>query len=470
MPDTPPESGAEEPGAAGTPQPDDATKSLDVPEWVSEIRRLYVEPKTRAKLRQEGAIAPQKRKLGLPGLRGSRRSGDGNGGDRAGGAHSARSHSRAAEPTDVSRPAPTTPMSRSSPRPPRCHPARSRPLQPDPVYDGRRRGGGPTRRRWSRSRSSRSRWAPGSTPTSWPPVTRRMTAMPKRPAEDAIERRLCRRRGQLPAPSPTPPTQPVLRSRTPRTVVAPQADAALVGRRCRCRPPDPEPLEEEHHRSLAELAGLSPPEPGPDTWLPAVPPAAAVEPPVDTVVTSIPEPAGEPEAPPVSAPVAQPEALVEPGAVEPAVVEPAAEHDEPDPARSLSRRRLRRQSSRQSSPSQNPACPRSPSSPMPPVHERSRTGPQAEPPRRPPAAGCGRGADHRRCDRGAHPGARSSGPTPVAAIEETTPVAAVESRPRRLRGSAVRRRSTLLARRLRQRSPTLARAAEHRAGRHPVVA
>ena len=41
--------------------------SLDVPEWVSELRRLYVEPKTRAKLRQEGAIAPQKRKLGLPG-------------------------------------------------------------------------------------------------------------------------------------------------------------------------------------------------------------------------------------------------------------------------------------------------------------------------------------------------------------------------------------------------------------------
>ena len=47
--------------------------SLDVPEWVSELRRLYVEPKTRAELRQEGVIAPQKRRLGLPGGRGSRR-------------------------------------------------------------------------------------------------------------------------------------------------------------------------------------------------------------------------------------------------------------------------------------------------------------------------------------------------------------------------------------------------------------
>ena len=46
---------------------------LDVPEWVSELRRLYVEPKTRAKLRQEGVIAPQKRTLGLPVGRGSRR-------------------------------------------------------------------------------------------------------------------------------------------------------------------------------------------------------------------------------------------------------------------------------------------------------------------------------------------------------------------------------------------------------------
>jgi hypothetical protein len=51
----------------------DGRESLDVPEWVSELRRLYVEPKTRAKLRQEGVIAPQKRRLGLPSGRGSRR-------------------------------------------------------------------------------------------------------------------------------------------------------------------------------------------------------------------------------------------------------------------------------------------------------------------------------------------------------------------------------------------------------------
>lgn len=51
----------------------DGRGSLDVPEWVSELRRLYVEPKTRAKLRQEGVIAPQKRRLGLPSGRGSRR-------------------------------------------------------------------------------------------------------------------------------------------------------------------------------------------------------------------------------------------------------------------------------------------------------------------------------------------------------------------------------------------------------------
>ena len=49
--------------------------ALDVPEWVSELRRLYVEPKTRAKLRQEGTIAPQKRRLGLPGGRGGSRRG-----------------------------------------------------------------------------------------------------------------------------------------------------------------------------------------------------------------------------------------------------------------------------------------------------------------------------------------------------------------------------------------------------------
>ena len=136
MPDTPPGSGVEEPDAGGTQQPDDATKSLDVPEWVSELRRLYVEPQTRAKLRQEGAIAPQKRKLGLPGLRGSRRSGDGNGDERAGGAHSARSHSEPAEPTDVSQPAPTTPHEPIFTSIAAVPPGQVPPAQPDPAFDG----------------------------------------------------------------------------------------------------------------------------------------------------------------------------------------------------------------------------------------------------------------------------------------------------------------------------------------------
>jgi hypothetical protein len=56
----------------GSDAPADGRESLDVPEWVSELRRLYVEPKTRAKLRQEGAITPQKRRRGLTGGRGSR--------------------------------------------------------------------------------------------------------------------------------------------------------------------------------------------------------------------------------------------------------------------------------------------------------------------------------------------------------------------------------------------------------------
>ena len=39
---------------------------------MSELRRLYVEPKTRAEIRQEGAFAPLKRKLHLPGSRRAR--------------------------------------------------------------------------------------------------------------------------------------------------------------------------------------------------------------------------------------------------------------------------------------------------------------------------------------------------------------------------------------------------------------
>jgi len=75
VPDTSPDGAAPQDGLerAAAEGGADARGSLDVPEWVSELRRLYVEPKTRASLRREGAIVPQKRKLGLPGGRGSRR-------------------------------------------------------------------------------------------------------------------------------------------------------------------------------------------------------------------------------------------------------------------------------------------------------------------------------------------------------------------------------------------------------------
>ena len=69
MPDTSPEAAAPDDGIERLLGDGGAEGrgALDVPEWVSELRRLYVEPKTRASLRQQGAIAPQKRKLGLPG-------------------------------------------------------------------------------------------------------------------------------------------------------------------------------------------------------------------------------------------------------------------------------------------------------------------------------------------------------------------------------------------------------------------
>ena len=75
MPDTSPEAAAPDDGIEHLVGDGGAEGrgALDVPEWVSELRRLYVEPKTRASLRQQGGISPQKRKLGLPGGRASRR-------------------------------------------------------------------------------------------------------------------------------------------------------------------------------------------------------------------------------------------------------------------------------------------------------------------------------------------------------------------------------------------------------------
>jgi hypothetical protein len=344
VPDTPPGSGVDEPDAGGTQQPDDATKSLDVPEWVSEIRRLYVEPQTRAKLRQEGGIAPQKRKLGLPGLRGSRRSGDGNGDERAGGAHSARSHSEPAEPTDVSQPAQAAPHEPIFTSIAAVPPGTVPPARPDPAFDGDGAAG-----------SDPSKVEP-------PPMVEEqvgawlnsyLEATGHAADDDAAEGRVedattdasvAAEPATLPAPGPMAPLGTAAAAHP-----AASADAgpplAPVGsdvleRGAQDGPHtaiEPEPLEEAHHRSLAELAGLSPPEPGPDTWLPAVPPppaAEAYEPPLDTVVTSMPEPGREPEPEPVREPVSQPAARLEPieePAALPAVTEPAAEkYDEPE--------------------------------------------------------------------------------------------------------------------------------------------
>jgi hypothetical protein len=344
VPDTPPESGAEESGAAGTNQPDDAPKALDVPEWVSELRRLYVEPKTRAKLRQEGAIAPQRRKLGLPGLRGSRRSGDGNGGDRAVGAHSIPS---APDQTDAWEQAQPAPAEQLPPAPAEPIFTSTAAVPPSPVPPvgpeaGRGDSAGP------RSDGSHGEPQPiveeqvGAWLNSYLEATGHAADDPDTGAGAPAEHRpsaeaAVESQAALPAAGPTtPPTTPGAASsedgvsdEAPPASSATDAGIAV----------DPEPVEEEHHRSLAELAGLSAPEPGPDTWMPAVPPPpepVAYEPPVDTVVTSIPEPGREPE----PEPVAQPETIVESAAAGPAPVEPvvatddepvAATDDEPGP-------------------------------------------------------------------------------------------------------------------------------------------
>ena len=210
----------------------------------------------------------------------------------------------------------------------------------------------------------------------------------------------------------------------------------------------PEPLEEEHHRSLAELAGLSPPEPSPDTWLPAVPPPPQprLEPPVDTVVTSIPEPGGSPS--PAPSPSRWPS---------------------PSPSSSRRSSNLRRHRtgggsttsrSRPVEPSRSTSR-RRPTPDPPAVVEASR--PRAGSPTsrsRRPMRRAGGEADPGRAptvDPGRRRSPRSTrrGPTP-APVEETTPATAVEeatrsprsrSRPRtRPRKRRWRRRPTLLPR------------------------
>lgn len=74
MPDdlTPPRDGdaVNEPTPPAGAEPGPSREAYDIPEWVSEVRRLYVEPKTRAKIREESAGARHRR---LSGIRPSRR-------------------------------------------------------------------------------------------------------------------------------------------------------------------------------------------------------------------------------------------------------------------------------------------------------------------------------------------------------------------------------------------------------------
>ena len=222
---------------------------------------------------------------------------------------------------------------------------------------------------------------------------------------------------------------------------------------------EPEPLEEAHHRSLAELAGLSPPEPGPDTWLPAVPPppaAVAYEPPVDTVVTSMPEPGREPEPDPVREQVSQPAARLEPieePVALPVVTEPAAEeYDEPG---------------RCGRPSLPPAAAESTTSPR--LAARLVTQPAAEEYDEPadlqPAV-----TEPPEGEFDEPEPAPVEETEPVEAIEETTPVAAVDESTQDLAEEAPAPGRARCRGWPRHRAPTLARAPEHRAGGHPVVA
>ena len=351
MPDTPPGSGVEEPDAGDAQQPDDATKSLDVPEWVSELRRLYVEPQTRAKRRQEGSIAPQKRKLGLPGLRGSRRPGDGNGDDRAGGAHSARSHSEPVERTDMSQPAATPPPEPIFTSIAAVPPGQVTPARPDPAFEGD-----------GVAESDLSKVEPQPLVEeqvgAW--LNSYLVATGHAADDDAADDEAAEGRVEDATTDATVVDDPQTSSGPVPTAPIGRAGAADAAPSAHAGPPgdlvgsdvlqpgaqdrpgtatEPEPLEEAHRPSLAELAGLSPPEPGPDTWLPAVPPppaAVAYDPPVDTVVTSMPEPGREPEPEPeaarerVSQPATRLEPIEEPVAL-PVVTEPAAEgSDEPE--------------------------------------------------------------------------------------------------------------------------------------------
>jgi hypothetical protein len=77
VPEGPPDPAGQHDGAERTVvEGSHGRVSLDVSEWVSELRRLYVEPKTRAARRQEGEIAPQRSKRGRARGRGSARTAD----------------------------------------------------------------------------------------------------------------------------------------------------------------------------------------------------------------------------------------------------------------------------------------------------------------------------------------------------------------------------------------------------------
>ena len=305
VPDTPPGPGVEEPDAGGTQQPDEPPSRSTSPSGSPSSAGSTSSPRRAPSCARKVRSHPRSASSASPGCAGHVDRVTGNNDDRAGGAHSARSHVEPAHPTDVSQPAPTTPhepiFTSIAAVPPGPLPA----TQPDPSFDGHGVAG-----------------SDASTVEPQPMVEEQVGAWLNSylvatghaaddgPSEARVEDGTSDA-SVVDDPQTLSAPGPIARVGTagaadPAPSAQTGAPAGLVGSDVLGRgaqdDPDtatePEPLEESHHRSLAELAGLSPPEPRPDTWLPAVPPppaAVAHEPPVDTVVTSIPEPGREPE-------------------------------------------------------------------------------------------------------------------------------------------------------------------------------
>ena len=134
--------------------------------------------------------------------------------------------------TEQAPPAPSEPIFTSTAAVP---PAPVPPAELDAVHDGGARWRVRRVRRASRSRSSRSRWAPGSTRTSSPPVTRPMTRDADATGRGPAERRSCCR-----ATRPSPASRPDSTDSNcwcggPRGQCCRGGVAAVVCHRCRDR-------------------------------------------------------------------------------------------------------------------------------------------------------------------------------------------------------------------------------------------